>query len=332
MENQEIVISHYLTPIRTKTLNSGPLPSFCTFELPYSKSELITAEEGQVLVQSISHYIANIQLSEYQMNQDVSIDLQVKQPAFLMFIMLNGKSILYDKANRIVSESLGNCSTLIHMTPGKYRRTLLKGNHKILVITFREDWFLSKTMDMEEMAPIRENHLTEEKPYYALPHCAISDGILGLLEGFRNDKYIDDNNISGKIFTFVDACISRYHKKLMAEGYDTNTINKRRASEIVNFVKENFTSKSVEDATLLAKHFNVSEKNLTRLVKKGFGRPLHEQVTYLRMHYGLKMLLTTTKPVNEVAIMMGYSDPLYFSKVFKRYHKVSPSEVHRLCL
>ncbi|WP_165973190.1 MULTISPECIES: AraC family transcriptional regulator [unclassified Pedobacter] len=35
----------------------------------------------------------------------------------------------------------------------------------------------------------------------------------------------------------------------------------------------------------------------------------------------------TSRPVKEVASKVGYPDSFYFSRVFKKYHKIKPSEV-----
>ena len=47
--------------------------------------------------------------------------------------------------------------------------------------------------------------------------------------------------------------------------------------------------------------------------------------TRLRMAYACKLLKSTSASVKQVAIAIGYRDPLYFSKVFKAVNRVPPS-------
>jgi transcriptional regulator GlxA family with amidase domain len=45
----------------------------------------------------------------------------------------------------------------------------------------------------------------------------------------------------------------------------------------------------------------------------------------LRIHRATQLLDTTSDSITEVARTVGYDDPLYFSRAFRRLHEVSPS-------
>lgn len=45
-----------------------------------------------------------------------------------------------------------------------------------------------------------------------------------------------------------------------------------------------------------------------------------------RIEKAKELLMDSTNRINEIAIAVGYSDPLYFSRIFKRYTSMSPKE------
>ncbi len=69
-----------------------------------------------------------------------------------------------------------------------------------------------------------------------------------------------------------------------------------------------------------------SPSTVTRLFKKVTGLSFKQYQTEYRMHQAATMLKAMpNRPVAEIARVLGYEDPLYFSRAFNRYYKCSPS-------
>lgn len=81
----------------------------------------------------------------------------------------------------------------------------------------------------------------------------------------------------------------------------------------------------------LADSFNIDRRYLLRLFKKEFGITIVNYIvrTRLEVAYGL---LCQGFSVSKTAVMCGYNDAYNFSKMFKKYHNISPSEVYRSSL
>ena len=61
-------------------------------------------------------------------------------------------------------------------------------------------------------------------------------------------------------------------------------------------------------------------------LKKNNGIGFTECVTQAKIRHAKQLLLKPNAKIYEVASQLGYSDPYYFSKVFKKYTGFSPKE------
>lgn len=75
----------------------------------------------------------------------------------------------------------------------------------------------------------------------------------------------------------------------------------------------------------LAKKMNVSKSYLEHVFKEETGKTIHRFGEETRVKEAKKLLLETDLPIGEVAHFVGYDDPNYFVKIFKRYEKETPS-------
>ena len=51
---------------------------------------------------------------------------------------------------------------------------------------------------------------------------------------------------------------------------------------------------------------------------------------YTKFSEGPKTLLNSTKPIAEIADMLGYGDAFYFSRIFKKEEGMSPSQYRKI--
>ncbi len=76
----------------------------------------------------------------------------------------------------------------------------------------------------------------------------------------------------------------------------------------------------------LANSFNIDRRYLLRLFKRDFGITIVNYIVRTRLDAAYDFLRSGF-PVNKAAVMCGYTDAYNFSKMFKKYHGISPSEV-----
>ena len=94
--------------------------------------------------------------------------------------------------------------------------------------------------------------------------------------------------------------------------------------KILLYIQEHYTrSVSLDD---ISRHTNLSRQYCMRLFKKHMHMTIQEYVCDLRMRYAAYLLRHTYMNVNQTSDYLGFSSVSYFSRVFKRYYGVAPSD------
>jgi AraC-like DNA-binding protein len=79
------------------------------------------------------------------------------------------------------------------------------------------------------------------------------------------------------------------------------------------------------DVAQLASFANLSVSHYAHLFRRLTGCSPKAYLGRLRLHRAASLLLTSHDSVKTIAGRMGYEDPLYFSRTFRRVHGVSPT-------
>jgi AraC-like DNA-binding protein len=96
---------------------------------------------------------------------------------------------------------------------------------------------------------------------------------------------------------------------------------------IKRYVKNNLARKLTLNE--IARNLHCSTVTLTEHFKREFGITINEYITKKRMSLAEKLLLSTDKPLREVAALCGFPDVEYFSRTFKKFHDISPASWRR---
>ena len=97
----------------------------------------------------------------------------------------------------------------------------------------------------------------------------------------------------------------------------------RKVERSINFMAQNI-NQPLQVSTLAALA-NVSPSHFFALFKQATGHAPMDFFTRLRMRKACELFESSRASVKEVAAIMGYDDPFYFSRVFKAVNQVPPS-------
>ena len=90
------------------------------------------------------------------------------------------------------------------------------------------------------------------------------------------------------------------------------------------YIKENYQKDiSLDDVSRMV---DISPYYFSKLFKQEQGEGFVEYLTRTRMTAARQLLRTPQYSIKEICAMCGYGDPNYFSRIFKRYEGVTPSE------
>ncbi len=115
---------------------------------------------------------------------------------------------------------------------------------------------------------------------------------------------------------------------VLAEYIENNNLVSDNKESLGMMIKRYIKNNLTERITLsdIAWHLHCSTVTLTEHFKKEFGITIMEYVTQKRMQMAVRLLENSDTSIREISEACGFSDIEYFSKSFKKFHGMSPSE------
>lgn len=108
--------------------------------------------------------------------------------------------------------------------------------------------------------------------------------------------------------------------------------NNHSSSDLVTFVLSYLDEHFTESTLSLSEIADVAgyhPKYLSSTFKKQFGMGISEYLRVVRIRYAITLIENGVTSVKNVAALSGFSDPLYFSKVFTEMIGTSPSQYQK---
>jgi AraC-like DNA-binding protein len=100
---------------------------------------------------------------------------------------------------------------------------------------------------------------------------------------------------------------------------------KNLMEDIVAYIGTNFSDPTLTPDSL-AERFGLSRTALYRLFSEKLGTSPKKHINNIRIENACTILHRNDRQIKEIALSVGFNNPLYFSKVFKERNGVSPSE------
>lgn len=162
------------------------------------------------------------------------------------------------------------------------------------------------------------------KPEEPIHHQFISHSIQRTLNTIVNALGMtDDTNrlaATGEtmiLFSYIKNTLEGRNR--LKESYKQDTA----ISRVISFIEENYHLDINID--ILCNHVNYSRSYLSRLFKKEVNMTIPEYANTVRIRHAKMLLTESNMSMREVASSVGFSDPYYFSNVFKSFTGCSPS-------
>jgi len=105
-------------------------------------------------------------------------------------------------------------------------------------------------------------------------------------------------------------------------------IHSRRIKKLMNSIQLN--PEAEWNNKMLADGLHMNEDYLAKLFKKVAGVPPGEYISVTRHHRARTLLRETELSIEAIGVQVGYQDPHYFSRAFRKHEGISPKEYRKL--
>ena len=193
------------------------------------------------------------------------------------------------------------------------------------------------------LIPAHTPHFNQSEKGFTNIHMRLSDAAFP----YRTAMKVADD-ADGHLLTFFSETLYYFNSDIRRKELVLSALGEVIASYIVMFLSQNNYSELVErirndilhnftncdyrlEDTLRSLPLNYDY--IRKTFKKETGVTPHEYLTKMRMKKA-EMLLSAMQGeyfINEIAQMCGYSEPLYFTRVFKKTYGLSPTAFNREC-
>jgi signal transduction histidine kinase/ligand-binding sensor domain-containing protein/DNA-binding NarL/FixJ family response regulator len=237
----------------------------------------------------------------------------------------------HQKLRQFIRESLGNRYRYIEAANGVEALEKATGQVPDLIIS---DVMMPKMDGQELCEKIKTSDATSHIPFILLTaRTDQEDKIAGLQNGA--DEYLTKPFSVNELRIRVKNML--HNRKLLQERYQTSFPNVFQAQ-----YQENTYLQKVEKVILantsdhlfgvekLAALMSLSTAQMNRKIKAVTGQPSVVFIQNIRMQVALQLLNQGEKNIAQIAYEVGFENPGYFSKVFKKHFGFTPSEKEKL--
>ncbi|TCK85105.1 helix-turn-helix domain-containing protein [Albibacterium bauzanense] len=249
---------------------------------------------------------------------DLNIDSleKIKKPHrhdyFSIYFLISGETIQFIDFHEYKVQA----NALIVMRPEQIHFHVKAKNAKLLLISFKEQFLMS---------------LQSRNNWHDIFGADVIELDSDSMQAFMNfinlmieeyDSELKNKEILAKIFSALLDKISLHLKK-------NDSLEKRKKyNSIYKGFKQLVTVHALEEVKVsdYAKRLFVSPGHLNDVIKEITGKNAKTLINEQRILEAKRLLFWTNTPIREVAYQTGFDDPAYFTRFFKKYTGLLPSD------
>ena len=152
----------------------------------------------------------------------------------------------------------------------------------------------------------------------------VSKFIMAFVHEFDSKEIGYELELKANIYHLLTLLLRNHVQLILTpKEYEVRMKNLNRFNKVMEFIEENYNEKI--ELNQLCSMLNLSRFHFCRLFKDLTGKSVGEYTNALRIYKAEAMLKEGELNISEIALLCGFNDINYFSRVFKKYKKVAPS-------
>lgn len=242
--------------------------------------------------------------------------IELKKSLFIIHYVLDGKGyIRYKSSNELFECGKGSCFLI---PPGETVEYYQDKDDPRTYFWFEFSGSLGHSM-------IEKIDFKSHKNILQISNDSAIRKIINKLfneESYKLSAQSETLRVQSLIYSFFSVIINEYHKEEVQLRVHTT---EEQVKVILRYINNNYTS---PDLTVqkIADEFFFHPSYLTRIFKEYNGISPMKYIIVLRMRQAIEMLKTKSYSVLQIAAALGYKNQFYFSKEFKKFYGVPPTE------
>ncbi|WP_354082028.1 AraC family transcriptional regulator [Bradyrhizobium sp. S3.3.6] len=175
----------------------------------------------------------------------------------------------------------------------------------------------------DQLAESLQTNATNPPAGAGLPLPCLARSLAKLLETARRELDSDREAAKVSLVTASSILQSEIERSSGANGSRPGALAAWQIARVRAFVEENLHSNI--DARKLSAVAKLSRAHFSRSFKESFGEPPHAYVIKRRLERACHLMVTTSEPLGEIALGVGFSDQSHLCKLFRRAFGQRPS-------
>ena len=144
---------------------------------------------------------------------------------------------------------------------------------------------------------------------------------------FHEQKKGYDMAIKGLVYGLMTYISRNYAQRNKFRSIENEMI-KKRINEVLEYISCHYADNLT--TAVLSKKWYLSEYYFCRFFKNATGQSPVNYINRTRIEKAAVLLRETNENITNIAIKVGYDDINYFSRTFKKFMNVSPSEYRKI--
>lgn len=134
-------------------------------------------------------------------------------------------------------------------------------------------------------------------------------------------------HLKAYLLMLLSILVRQVNGEIVKEGFEKSEKYRDIMNSVVDYIHRHYN----EDLKLasLCSLSNLSKSTFCILFKEWTGKTFNRYVTDLRIFHSMKMLQQPELTVTDVCYSTGFNELAYFSRIFKKYTGISPSDYRR---